>query len=268
MKQIISAIFLSILLHLLILYTYKLPKTSKSLEKSEIKGKDKVLVHYVKLRKTNSLDKISPKIIKKEEKQTEKKVKIKAKETLEKKKYIKVKKIVKTARRKVIKRDKNNIEKTNKNKTLKKEEILPSFLVQKTSQFKKEIIKDILKEPLDLRMLDQLTQSYIKLYGEDYNNFTKIQKVYLQNNLKNIGRITQKYLRYPKLSIKMRQSGMNIVEFTLYPNGDISEPKIINSSDYAALDKNTLETIYIAYKDYPRPREATKIRIYVTYRLY
>jgi protein TonB len=61
---------------------------------------------------------------------------------------------------------------------------------------------------------------------------------------------------------------MNIIEFVLHPNGDITKPIITSSSGYEALDKNTIKTIEIAYKDYPRPSEPTKIRIYVTYRLY
>lgn len=61
---------------------------------------------------------------------------------------------------------------------------------------------------------------------------------------------------------------MNIVEFFLHPNGDISDLKLINSSGYSSLDKNSIETIEIAYKDYPRPNEKTKIKIYVYYKLY
>ena len=93
-------------------------------------------------------------------------------------------------------------------------------------------------------------------------------KVYLEKNLKTIGSITQKYLRYPAISVRTRQSGTNIIEFTLHPNGDITQPIITSSSGYEALDSNTIKTIEIAYKDYPRPTQATKIRIYVTYRLY
>jgi len=61
---------------------------------------------------------------------------------------------------------------------------------------------------------------------------------------------------------------MNIVEFTLHPNGDISDLKISNSSGYSSLDENTIETIEYAYKDYPRPKSPTKIKIYVYYKLY
>jgi len=83
-----------------------------------------------------------------------------------------------------------------------------------------------------------------------------------------IGKITQRYLQYPEISAKTGQSGVNVVEFTLHPNGDISDLRISDSSYFTALDKNTIETIQIAYKDYPRPKEPTKIKIFVNYILY
>ena len=61
---------------------------------------------------------------------------------------------------------------------------------------------------------------------------------------------------------------MNIVEFYLHPNGDISDLKLTESSGYSSLDKNSIETIEFAYKDYPKPKEKTKVKIYVYYKLY
>lgn len=123
------------------------------------------------------------------------------------------------------------------------------------------------KEIQELQQLDPLTQSYIKLYGKKYFAFSKEQKRYLKENLNRIGQITQKYLNYPTISIRTRQSGINIIEFFLHPNGDISDVKITDSSYYTALDQNTIDTIEIAYKDYPRPIQTVKIKIYVKYLL-
>lgn len=113
--------------------------------------------------------------------------------------------------------------------------------------------------------LDETTKSYIKLYGEEFYHFEPEVKQYLEANLGKIGSVTQKYLKYPTISIKTRQQGINIVEFMLYPNGDITAPKIISSSTYSALDQNSIRTIQIAYKDYPKPTRPTKIKIYVNY---
>jgi len=133
---------------------------------------------------------------------------------------------------------------------------------------KKEKEKEVYDEIKELQQLDPLTQNYIKLYGEKYFTFSKEQKTYLKNNLSRIGKITQRYLTYPGLSIKTRQSGVNVIEFNFHPNGDISDVKITDSSNYTALDQNTIETIELAYKDYPKPPETIKIKIYVRYILY
>ncbi len=133
-------------------------------------------------------------------------------------------------------------------------------LIRKKQKLQKKI--DDLKK---IKKLDKATQSYIKLYGDEYFTFSKEQKKYLNNNLNNIGKVTQMYLRYPRIAVKTKQQGMNIVQFFLYPNGDIKDLKITNGSGYTTLDKNTIKTIKLAYKDYQRPTEKTKVKIYVYY---
>ncbi len=113
--------------------------------------------------------------------------------------------------------------------------------------------------------IDSKTREYLLLYGAEYFSYNDETKKYLKNNLSTIGRITQRYLRYPAISLKTKQSGQNIVEFYLHPNGDISNLKITKKSHFGALDKSSYETIKLAYKDYPTPKEKTKIRIYVKY---
>ncbi len=141
------------------------------------------------------------------------------------------------------------------------------FTIQKKEIEEQKSIKEeeIAAEIQKVQQLDEITQSYIKLYGEQYFAFSPTQKQYIKNNISIIGRITQKYLRYPNISARTRQSGINIVEFILMPNGDIKDLKLIDSSQYTALDQNSVNTIRIAYKDYPKPSEPTKIRIYVNY---
>lgn len=115
---------------------------------------------------------------------------------------------------------------------------------------------------------DEETQREIsELYGDEFGDLGSAEKDFIKNNLKDIGRITQKYLTYPREAGILGQSGVNAVEFYLYPNGDISDLRIMNnkSSGFVLLDKNSIKTIEIAYKDYPRPTTKTLIRIYVTY---
>jgi len=145
------------------------------------------------------------------------------------------------------------------------------FTIQKQqkveNQQKEESKKDEEREEeiKEIRQLSELTQSYIKLYGEQYFTFSENQKRYLKQNLNTIGRITQRYLQYPQISIRTKQHGTNVIEFYLHPNGDITELKLTDSSHYTALDDNTIKTIKIAYQDYPKPVEKVKIKIYVKY---
>ncbi len=116
--------------------------------------------------------------------------------------------------------------------------------------------------------LSKLPPELRKLYRDDFSTFTKEQKRFLQDNLTKIATITQKYLYlrgYPYIAVKTRQEGINAVEFLLHSNGDISDLRLLTSSGYEALDKNSIETIKTAFKDYPRPKTTTKIKIFVKY---
>ena len=114
--------------------------------------------------------------------------------------------------------------------------------------------------------VDEVTRRDIEeLYGAEFGDYGIAEQEFLVNNLRDIGRITKKYLEYPTSAIRLGQEGLSAVEFYLHPNGDISGLKIIVSSNYMLLDRNSERTIEIAYKDYPRPITKTKIRIFVTY---
>lgn len=115
---------------------------------------------------------------------------------------------------------------------------------------------------------DMGNQEIKELYGDDLYSLNLEERKFIEDNLSGIGRITQKYLKYPQLAGQMGQQGDNIVEFYLHPNGDISDLKLLTPSGYRLLDENRIHTIEIAYKDYPYPAVKTKIRIRVMYRIY
>lgn len=117
----------------------------------------------------------------------------------------------------------------------------------------------------ETEQLDEQTKSYIKLYGEEFNKYSDDTKKYLKKSLNTIGQITQRYLEYPSLAAYGGQSGTNVIEFFLHPDGTISDVKVKSSSGYNILDWNTKDTIEKAYREYPRPKEKTKIIIYVNY---
>ncbi len=111
-------------------------------------------------------------------------------------------------------------------------------------------------------------QTFYALYKDEFDHFTPNQKKFIKNNLSRIQGITQHYLNvrgYPYFAGQMGQYGVNVVEFYLLPNGDITDLKIIKPTGFEQLDQNSIDTIKTAYKDYPRPKEKTKIRFYIHY---
>ncbi|MEA3512623.1 MAG: TonB family protein [Campylobacterota bacterium] len=210
-------------------------------------------------------------------------VKFKKKERSKQKEKIKeniTKKIKQTNKKKVLEKQfkiSKEVKKIQTPKIKKNIDLKKFFIIDKQEQSdinknKIEKIKDsYIKKDEELKKvkkLDSLTQSYIKLYGEQYFTFSKEQQNYIKNNISKIGYITQKNLTYPNIAARTNQYGINVVEFLLHPNGDISKLVLIDGTDYTSLDKNSIETIKIAYKDYPTPNETVKIRIYVNYVLY
>lgn len=115
---------------------------------------------------------------------------------------------------------------------------------------------------------EETSQKIHELYGIEFGSLSPNAQQFLMSNLDKIGKITQSYLKYPAIAGRIGQEGDNVIEFYLHPNGDITELMLLRSSGYSLLDENSLHTIKIAYKDYPYPSEKTKIRIRVTYRIY
>jgi len=199
-------------------------------------------------------------------------------------KYVKIKQVPKKEepKQKTVPKKLVNKQKTPQKKSIpliklpivqkEKLDLKKFFTIQKEEREKieqKEQKEQAQQEEIqEIRKLPELTQSYIKLYGEEYFQFSENQRKYLKSNLSKIGQITQRYLTYPNISIRTKQQGTNVIEFYLHPNGDISEVKITDGSYYTALDDNTIQTIKLAYQDYPKPLEIVKIKIYVKYILY
>jgi protein TonB len=223
-------------------------------DKTEEKIEKKSDVKFVKLKKEES---ISEKIVEtqpeqKIEKKTEKIVEIK------KPKNEPIKKIVEIPKKEDIQKAKE-LQKT----------VLNEQIVDKSSSIQDKTLENFLsqKEPVNKEILNELE----KLYGKEYDKFTKIQKAYLEKNIGNFQTITQRVLDrlgYPQLAAKLKIGGVNIVEFMFHPDGSITNLKVLDSSGYAILDDYSINLIEIAYKDYPKPETSTKLRFYVQYRLY
>lgn len=114
----------------------------------------------------------------------------------------------------------------------------------------------------------QSIQALQNLYKN--TNLSPAESEFLEKNIEKIAQITQEYLNdsgYPSLGKQFGVGGDNLVEFYLYPNGDISDIVFIRFSGYSYLDSHTKNVIELAYKDYPLPKEKTRIRIRFFYEI-
>ncbi|WP_104721883.1 energy transducer TonB [Helicobacter mesocricetorum] len=145
-------------------------------------------------------------------------------------------------------------------------EDLPQSLAQETMPENKPSSPSIYS--LGKNTFNPPNKEMAELYGEDLHSLSVEERKFLEDNLKAIGKITQSYLKYPRVAGRTGQQGKNIVEFYLYPNGNISDLKFLTSSGYQLLDKNSQHTIEVAYKDYPYPSVKTKVRIQFHYRIH
>jgi len=113
-------------------------------------------------------------------------------------------------------------------------------------------------------------QDFKEAYGEEFGKLSEGEKKYIIDNQEIMRRITQEQLnRLGPVNIprNLNVNTMNIIEFYLHPNGDISGLKIINESGYEILDDTSLQTIEYSYHRYPLPQQKTKIRYKVGYYL-
>jgi len=109
-----------------------------------------------------------------------------------------------------------------------------------------------------------------ELYGDEFGKLSPNQQKYILDNQEIMRRITQQILnRVAKVNLRkdLNINRVNVIEFYLHPNGDMSDFKFLKVSGYYILDNTTKETIEYAYSRYPRPKEKTLIRYNVFYNL-
>ena len=258
MRIIILAFIISISLHFFLFKKYNSDEFTKNNQiKEEIVKKSDV--KFVKLKKEEPI--VNKSIDEKIEPIIEKKI-----ETPKIQKEV----VKKESPKKEIEKKVENNKKIDFDKSKElQNKIINEQIVNKKESIQDKTLENFLsqKEPVNKEILNELQ----KLYGEEYDKFTKVQKAYLEKNLNNFQSITQRVLDrlgYPPLAAKLRIGGVNVIEFMFHPDGSITGLKVINSSGYAVLDDYSIELIEIAYKNYPKPQTSTKLRFNVQYRAY
>ena len=259
MKLIILAFIISISLHLFLFNNYKEKNIVQKEEQTQNNTKSNV--KFIKLKSENTTV----------EKNTEIKKQVPKEKIVEQ--TIK-KNVEKVITKKTTNKDEKKLIQYEKKKDIEKakifqDKIIKEQIVDKEESIQSKTLENFLsqRESVDKKILSEIE----RLYGREFETFTKVQKAFLEKNLNSFQTITQRVLNrlgYPRLAAKLRIAGTNIVEFMFYPDGSIKELKITSSSGYEIFDEYTLELIQIAYKDYPRPETPTKLKFNVQYRLY
>jgi len=120
------------------------------------------------------------------------------------------------------------------------------------------------------RRENRINSDIKELYGSDFGKLSAGEQKYILDNQEIMRRITQEVLtRVGSVNIpqNLRVNKYNLIEFYLYPNGDISDIKFLKKTGFYILDDTTKETIEYAYAKYPRPKQKTLIRYKVGYYL-
>jgi outer membrane biosynthesis protein TonB len=162
------------------------------------------------------------------------------------------------------KEDLNVTKVTKVQKKKPKTEDAMAWLYEDKSSEEKEL------EQTKLTSGSNITSDVKELYGDEFGKLTPGQQKYILDNQEIMRRITQRVLERVarvNLSPDINVNATNVIEFYLYPNGDISDFKFLKKSGHYVLDDTTKETIEYAYSKYPRPTEKTLIRYNVFYNL-
>ena len=116
----------------------------------------------------------------------------------------------------------------------------------------------------------QIGSDFKEAYGEAFGRLSEGEQKYIIDNQEIMRRITQEQLnRLAPVNIprNLRVNTMNIIEFYLHPNGDISGLKILSPSGHQILDDTSLQTVEYSYHRYPLPKQKTLVRYKVGYYL-
>ncbi len=213
-------------------------KQLKKIVHPKVKSVEKPFLKYKKQKIEQK--KVVPKVIKQKPKKVQKE---KRKSVLPKKPYIKL---------------------PQKQKIDKKYESYDWLLDDKSNQ-------EVKKKKNTVVSKNSINNNNIKeLYGDIFGKLSPEQQKYILDNQEIMRRITQEVLtRVARVNLTkdLNVNKVNIIEFYLHPNGDISGFRYLKKSGYYVLDKTTKETIEFAYSRYPRTKVKTLIRYNVFYNL-
>ncbi len=139
------------------------------------------------------------------------------------------------------------------------------------------IIAEVVNEAQDAPLPETITaaaptpttESHDQLAGaanQDVSEKGFVKELYVKANFHYIKDNIQKGISYPRIARKMGWEGKVVVSFVVDKDGRIQDVHIVESSGFAALDKNAIATIKKA-APFPCPTVRAKLVVPVVYRL-
>lgn len=112
------------------------------------------------------------------------------------------------------------------------------------------------------------TEEVVEIYKETSEvKSEEYAREYEKKYLEKIRETIRSYLSYPFIARRMGWQGEVIIRVTLDPEGNLVSLKVEKSSGFEVLDKNALEVIRIAYKEFPQPKTTITFLIPIVYKL-
>lgn len=143
---------------------------------------------------------------------------------------------------------------------------VPSNPTLPDKKIQEEAKSDNTLEPITPAQRDTLPFSVLHHYGEEFFLLEPGEQHYIIDNLQRIRKLNEivgtKLLR-ERYHDDVDPLDNNVVEFTLHPDGTISNLHLEKNRIGTPLDELTLQTITLAHSKYPKPAQDTKIRIRV-----
>lgn len=120
------------------------------------------------------------------------------------------------------------------------------------------------------KLPQKIQNDLLQLYGTELQNMSKAEKDYLAESYFLNGEVFQQTadrMGYPKLATYLKQQGVGLIEFVLYPDGHIENIKILQSTKSEVLDDSMRQLIEQAAKNLKRPPKPIPIRVRGNYSL-
>lgn len=140
-------------------------------------------------------------------------------------------------------------------------------LLKNIPNLQEQLKKDL--DDVEINKLPSVIKNFLlDIYGHSFNYLNKEEKDYLARNYMLNVRIFQHnadILGYPNIAARFNLEGQPIVEFTLFPDGNISDIIYIRESKINSIDESIKKIIELSIKDLARPNTPIRIRLQGNY---